>query len=403
MSIDLPEKSLHHILIVDDEPVVLDALRQTLEREGYQVTTASNAPQAIMFLKEQPFSAVLTDNQMPIMTGLEFLSLVKQLQPDATRILITAVLNLATVIDAINQGEIYRFIAKPWLREELLATVANAVQRYELICRNTTLMATTLAMNTELKQANQALAQNLHRSVELCLQTLAAFYPTLGTQARRVHELCRAMADGLRLPRDQREVLEVSAWLHDIGLVGVSRTLIRRAESAPGTLTAAEQALIEQHPVIGQELAAFVHDLEDVGLVIRAHHERFDGQGYPDGLEGDKIPWLARLLAVAVYYAEGPGEGAAGIQRVKAARGKALDPEAVKAFLSCLPQASVPRREREVPLEDLKPGMVLARGVYSRNGILLASDGQRLTEAYIDRINRHHRLKALPPSVLVYA
>ncbi|MFM1769374.1 MAG: hypothetical protein RJA22_1903 [Verrucomicrobiota bacterium] len=403
MANNLVENQLHHILIVDDEPVVLDALRQTLEREGYPVTTASNAPQAILFLKEQPFSVVITDNQMPMMTGLEFLGLVKQVQPDATRVLITAVLNLATVIDAINKGEIYRFVAKPWLREELLATVAGAVQRHELLCRNATLMATTLAVNDELKRANQALAQNLRRSIELCLRTMATFYPTLGIQARRVHELCRAMADGLHLPRDQREVLEVSAWLHDIGLMGVSRTLIRRAESGLETLSEAERALVEQHPVLGQELAEFVHDLEDVGLVIRAHHERFDGQGYPDRLRGDAIPWLARLLAVAVTYAESPEGGAAAIERVKAARGKALDPEAVKAFLACLPQASVPRREREVALADLKPGMVLARGVYSRTGILLAPDGERLTEAFIERINRHHRLKALPASVLVYA
>jgi len=403
MPTDFPENQLHHILIVDDEPVVLDALRETLAREGYPVSTALNAPEALKLIQAQPFSVVITDNQMPMMTGLEFLSLVKQLQPDATRILITAVLNLATVIDSINKGEIYRFIAKPWMREELLATVTNAVQRYELLCRNATLMATTLAVNSDLKQANSALSQNLQRSVELCLKTMATFYPTLGSEARRVHELCRAMGDGLKLSREQREVLEISAWLHDIGLVGVSRTLIRRAEHSPDTLSDAELALVHQHPVLGQELAAFVHHLEDVGLVIRAHHERFDGKGYPDGLKGEDIPWLGRLLAVAVAYAESPEDGAAAIERVKAARGKALDPEAVKAFLRCLPQASVPRREREVALEDLKPGMILSRGVYSRNGILLASDGQRLTEAFIEKINRHHRLKALQQSVLVYA
>lgn len=403
MPTDIPENQFHTILVVDDEPVVLDALRETLARQGYQVETALSAPDAIKLLKQHIFSVVITDNQMPVMTGLEFLGLVKQLQPDATRILITAVLNLAVVIDSINKGEIYRFIAKPWLREELLATVNNAVQRYEMLCKNATLMATTLAMNAELKQANTALSQNLQRSVELCLKTMETFYPTLGSQARRVHELCRAMGEGLNLPREQREVLEVSAWLHDIGLVGTSRTLIRNWELSPAALDDTERALVQQHPVLGQELAAFVHDLEDVGLVIRAHHERFDGKGFPDKLKGEDIPWLARLLAVAVVYAECHGDGAAAIERVKEAKGKALDPEAVKTFLRCLPQASVPRREREVALDDLKPGMVLARGVYSRNGILLAADGQRLTEAFIEKINRHHRLKAISQSVLVYA
>jgi response regulator RpfG family c-di-GMP phosphodiesterase len=112
-------------------------------------------------LKEQAYSVVITDHQMPMLTGLEFLAQVKQMQPDATRILITAVLNLATVIDAINKGEIYRFIVKPWLREELIVTVKNAVQRYELICKNQMLQVTTLAMNERLVRLNRDLEEQV--------------------------------------------------------------------------------------------------------------------------------------------------------------------------------------------------------------------------------------------------
>lgn len=403
MSNDTSENKLHNVLVVDDEAIVLAALRETLTREGYHVATASSAEEALGLLEKRSFSVVLTDQQMPKLTGLDFLALVKQRQPDATRILITGALSLAMVVDSINKGEIYRFIVKPWLREELIATVKNAVQRFEMICKNDALMVTTLAMNAELKQANAALSQNLQRSVELCLKTMETFYPTLGSQARRVHELCRAMGEGLNLAREERETLEVSAWLHDIGLVGVPRELIRRGDQSPASLSAAETALVQQHPVLGQELASFVHDLEAVGRVIRAHHERWDGKGFPDKLKGEKIPWLARLLAVAVAYAESPRDGVAAIERVKAGTGKAFDSGAVEAFLRCLPQASVARRQREVPLQELKPGMVLARGVRSRNGVVIVPDGQRLTEAFIDKIHRHHRLKPIPHAVLVYA
>jgi len=334
MSNDTSENALHSILIVDDEEVVLVSLRDTLAREGYQVTTAPNAIEALAHLKEQAFSIVLTDQQMPMLTGLEFLHQVKQLQPDATRILITAVLNLSTVIDAINKGEIYRFIVKPWLREELLVTVKNAVQRYELICKNQLLQVATLGMNeklkklnaeleqqvarvaeqnTELERLNSALRHNLQHSVELCLKTMQTFYPTLGSQARRVYELCHAMAEGLQLSPQDRQTLEVSAWLHDIGLVGVPRQLIKRWEESPESLSDVEQALVQQHPVLGEELAGFAHPLTGVGAVIRAHHERFDGHGYPDRLAGDKIPWLGRLLAVAVAYAECRRDGAATV------------------------------------------------------------------------------------------
>jgi response regulator RpfG family c-di-GMP phosphodiesterase len=441
---DTTDHALHHVLVVDDEEVVLVSLRDTLSREGYHVVTAPNAVEALAHLKQQAFSVVITDQQMPMLTGLEFLHQVKQMQPDATRILITAVLNLSTVIDAINKGEIYRFIVKPWLREELLATVKNAVQRYELICKNQMLQVATLAMNERLKQLNasleeqlaieadqnaelerlnQALRENLDRSVELCLKTMETFHPTLGSQARRVYELCRAMGEGLDLPPEERQTLEVSAWLHDIGLVGVPRQLIKRWEEEEGSvngiaqssesnstipltdpnpLTDAENAVLQQHPVLGEDLAGFVHPLKEVGAIIRAHHERFDGTGYPDGLAGEEIPWLGRLLAVAVAYAESKLDGPGTIEAIKQGRGKAFDPEAVRVFLRCLPQATVPRRQREVTLADLKPGMVLARGIYTASGTLLVPDGQRLTATFIEMLNHHHRVTPLAPSLLVY-
>ena len=417
------DNQLHSILLVDDEEIVLIALRDTLAREGYQVATAANALEALKLLKEQAFSVVISDQQMPMLTGLEFLAQVKLLQPDTTRILITAVLNLATVIDAINKGEIYRFIVKPWLREELLATVKNAVQRYDLICKNQMLQVATMSMNEkltkvnlaleqqvarvaeqnqQLEQFNHALNENLQRSVQLCLRTMQTFYPTLGSQARRVFELSRAMAEGLNLPPEQRQTLEIAAWLHDIGLMGVPRQLIKRWEKSPAALSPAEMAIVQQHPVLGQELASFADHLCEVGPVIRGHHERFDGQGYPDKLREEQIPWLARLLAVAVAYAESHQDGETTIERIKAGKGTLFDPEAVRSFLRCLPQATVPRKEREITLNELRPGMVLARGIHTSNGILLIPDGQRLTSTFIDKINNHHRVTPIAQSLLVF-
>jgi response regulator RpfG family c-di-GMP phosphodiesterase len=412
----------HRLLVVDDEEIVLVALREALTREGYDVVTCSDPLQALKVVADQGFSVIITDHQMPNLTGLEFLSQVKLTQPDATRILVTAVLSLSTVIDAINKGEIYRFIVKPWLREELLATVKNAVQRYELICRNSVLQAATLAMNDKLSalnkslaeqvarvedqnlklaELNQALGQNLQRSVSLCLQVMETFYPVLGSHARRVYEVCRAMAAGLAMTPEQRQVLEISAWLHDVGLVGVPRQLIRRWQQ-DDPLTEPEQALIEHHPILGQELVGFVHPLAEVGTIIRSHHERFDGSGYPDQKSGESIPWLGRLLAVAVSYAESNFTGANAIEAIKLGSGQIFDPEAVRAFMRSLPRAVVPRKEREVLLSELLPGMVLAKGIYTANGLLLIPEGQELSEPYIDKLRNHNRLNPISQSLLVY-
>src|SRR5579872_4267312 len=121
------------ILVVDDEKIFLSALQQTLQRAGYKAVAHSSPLEALEELKRQKFSVIISDQLMPELTGLELLSKARQIQPFATRILATAVLNLDTVIAAINKGEIFRFIIKPWLHEEFIATVKNAVSRYQLI------------------------------------------------------------------------------------------------------------------------------------------------------------------------------------------------------------------------------------------------------------------------------
>lgn len=413
----------HAVLVVDDEEIVRVALRVTLERQGYTVLTHANPLDALEAIRKATFSVIITDQQMPQMTGLDFLSKAKEVQPDATRILITAVLSLDTVIDAINRGEIYRFIVKPWLREELLVTVRNAAQRFELICRNRKLQADTQLANDRLREVNealqtqlglvagqnarldelnQALDANLHRSIELCLHTMETFHPTLGAQARRVHHVCRAMAEELQMESGPRQVLEISAWLHCIGLVGVPRALIKQWQDHPGSLSSAEKAVLHQHPILGAELAQFVYNLREVGATIRSHRERVDGSGYPDGLRGDVIPWLARLLGTAVEYAEcqaGPRES---LERLAGAAGRSLDAEAVRVLVRTVPRMNAPRSRREVRLGELEAGMILATSIYSANGLLLAPEGQRLTPVSIDKLMNHHRMNPIGDSLMIY-
>ena len=404
------------ILVVDDEEIILFALRETLSLEGYEVHTLTDPLKALDVIQRHDFAAILSDQKMPGLTGLEFLAKARTLRPNATRILITAVLSLDTVIESINKGEIFRFIVKPWFREELLATIHNAVQRHDLICRNEALYARTQAMNQELQaqvthigeqneqlvRVTQTLQENLQRSIDLCLHTLEGFLPILGSQARRVHHLCCAMAEVLQLSPDQSKVLEISARLHDIGFIAVPRPLIKRWRMNPKSLTVAEYNIIRQHPLLGETLAHFAQPLEHVGAAIRSHHERFDGHGYPDQIKGEEIPWLARLLAVAVSYAERNCQTEAAVEAIKLEAGIAFDPEAVRAFTRALPRANVPRRESEVLLSELRPGMLLAQGIYTANGMLIVPEGQRLTQASIDKVINHNRVNPISQALLVY-
>ena len=231
-----PPEELPHstdpILVVDDEKIFLSALQQTLVRAGYEAIACNSPLDALAELRRRKFSVIISDQLMPELTGLELLAQARQIQPFATRVLATAVLNLDTVIAAINKGEIFRFIIKPWLHEEFIATVKNAVSRYQLICQNAHLQGATQAMNAQLVDLNRSLEQqlqltssqnlklgelnsaletNLLRSIELCVHTMQTFYPSLGTQARRVNQLARTMGQLAKLEPGEQRTLESAA------------------------------------------------------------------------------------------------------------------------------------------------------------------------------------------------
>lgn len=420
---DAPHQITDPILVVDDEPASLTLLQEELQDIGYQVVGFTDPGPALEEIKKQKFSVIMADQRMPGLSGLELLGQARELQPSATRILITGVLQLSTVIDAINQGEVFRFVVKPWLREELLATIKNGMHRYELICHNEYLQKTTQSMNEQLvdlnrslelqvklvaqkneqlAELNNALERNLAHSIEICVHTMQTFYPTLGNQARRVYQLCQSIAQVIELSVEDSRTLKTSAWLYDIGLIGVPRQIIKRWQESPGKLDAAEIALVEQHPILGQELAVFSGHLDKVGETIRAHHECFDGSGYPDQLSGVNIPWLARLLAVAVAYASCPLPDTDAVEKVREGSGTVFDPEAVRAFLRAQAVAVIPRKERQVMLSDLRPGMVLAKGIYTYNGLLLVPEGRQLNATYIEKVLNHNRIQPIVQSLVVY-
>ena len=231
---------------------------------------------------------------------------------------------------------------------------------------------------------------------------MATYDPFLAGRTQTVATLAVQMAQSPHLSMEEREVLKTSAWLCDLGLIGVSREVFRVFQSEPERLSDRELNGIHNHPVYSQTLAAHIDGRPMVGETIRAHHERFDGQGYPDGLAREAILWPARCLAVAVWYAESGLPSAQALEQLDAESGKALDPEAVRLFRTTTRLQSLPRSVREVMLEDLQPGMVLAGGIYSPHGLLLVGEGQPLNSGTIAKIRSHNLVTPISQRLLVY-
>ncbi len=412
------------ILVVDDEPIVLSALKETLERERFHVVACPSPRKALAILADQDFSVIISDQKMPEMLGLDFLIESRRIRPHSSRILITAVLSLPTIVDAINKGEIFRFVAKPWLREELIATVRNAFQRHELIMHNQALQAETSRLNQELVTVNQALEAKVldlehqrekldganreltsryEHSLELCRRILTAYDPILGGQAKALVEYANQLTQTEHFTEAEGHALRSAAWLCDLGLIGIPRELLRSFRQKPDELSPREIAMLHNHPIYSQTLASLVDSRPDVGEAIRHHHERFDGTGYPDGLAGKSIPWTARVLAVAVGFVESGKRKQAASDALLAQAGTAYDPEAVRLFLKVTHMINLPRQVREILMDELEAGMVLATGIYSPHGLLLVGEGQTLGSGIIAKIRSHNEITPINQRLLVFS
>lgn len=419
----ISEPRSRNLLVLDDDEIVLLAMRETLEREGYQVAAFNSPREAIAAVSENRYSAIISDHRMPEMTGLEFLDICKQTQPNASRILITGVLTLNTVVEAVNKGEIFRFLAKPWIREELLATVENAVQRYALVETNEKLQADTLDLNeklvttnsaleekvaqlqekaAQLDEANQALARNFGHSLEICFRLIEAFHPILGQQTKAVVSICSEIAKSDLLDPHDAETLRVASWLFNLGRIGLPRDLVSKSINDGQSLTESEETLMRHYPVYGQTLASFVENLNEVGLAIRHHRERFDGLGYPDKLSRESIPMTARHLAVAVGFVECNLPRDQALEFIIRESGKAYHPEAVRLFMKSSNLTNLPKKVREITLSELEPGMVLAKGIYSPSGLLLIPEEKRLTGGLISKIKEHDFANPITQRLMVF-
>lgn len=256
------------------------------------------------------------------------------------------------------------------------------------------------ACRLELRRLHEDLQRSKSQSIRVCSELIKTFDPLLGSQARAVVAICTRMAKSQYFTDGSREALTAAAWLHDIGLIGVDRRVLRKLYNAPHSLSSKEEQLIHQHPIKGQQLASFCDPL--IGEIIRAHHERFDGSGYPDQLAGEMIPWPARALAVAVYFVESGLRKHDALNAILEQSGKAFDPQAVRLFFKSTQSDTLPHQVREVMLDEIQPGMCLAKGLYTDSGMLLVPRGTTLTNTVVAKIRNYSVVNAVNQRVLVF-
>ena len=262
------------VLFVDDEQNILNAVKRLFISDPVTVLTATTAIEGMELMKSNTVSVIVSDNIMPGMNGIDFLMWTKTVSPDSVRILMTGYADLRAAIEAINRGEIFRFVTKPWDDMELRRTVLDSIDKYKVV--------------SSLKSADEAKLLSLAQTIELK-------DPYTRGHCERVARYTQLLTEAMDLPDDMKKNIKYGSWLHDCGKIGVPETILNK----PGALDAEQFDVIKKHSRWGADVARAAQLPEPVVNIALYHHERFDGKGYPNGLKGADIPLEARIVAIA--------------------------------------------------------------------------------------------------------
>lgn len=279
----------YKILIVDDEPANLRLLERLFSRV-YHCLTASSGAEAIQLLERHDVAILISDQRMPMMTGIELLKHTAAVRPHMVRILLTGYTDVDALVEAINTGLVYMYITKPWNNEDLKLRVNRACEHYE---QNKNRHA--------LADANQRLLLRLR---EVKLRVASALSEMLRVRdkrsfahASRVRNYAMAIAAKMDVSDELKEELSLAALLHDLGRIDVFRDCLSNTQVA-----SRQHAIVRAHSECEAQLLHAIPELANVAEIVSGHQENFDGSGIPSGLSAEQIPLLSRILRLADEY-----------------------------------------------------------------------------------------------------
>ena len=350
----------HTVLFVDDEPNILRAIQRILRNEDMTVLTSSSAEEALNLLSHTEVHAVVSDQDMPGTNGVELLSRVRDHHPAIIRMMLTGFTAMNVAVDAINRGEIFRLITKPWNDEELKTILRQAYDHYDLKQEIRRLNQVTRSQNFSLQDMNKSLEAKVrqrtrqldeknHELKTAYIQTIRALAEAIDAKdsytrghSERVAVYASRIARKMKLDTPLIERVYFAGLLHDVGKIGIPDAIITK----PDRLSDEEYEEIKKHPEIGAKILEPVEFLRQIVPCVRHHHEWFDGsdRGYPERLISHSIPLPSRIILVAdtaeAMTSDRPYRKGLPLNRVTSElrkfSGSQFDPVVVDAFLELL-------------------------------------------------------------------
>jgi response regulator RpfG family c-di-GMP phosphodiesterase len=425
----MAEDTKQTILIVDDEENIRKALMRLLRPLDVTLVQACDGAEALVTLRQQPASIIISDQRMPRLTGVEFLAQSRDICPDSVRILLTGYADLDATIQAINSGAVKYYLTKPWDDDAVLSRVRESLEMARMLEDNRRLNLLTQQQNQQLKKLSVSLHQRVQEQTKEIsnqneelkqgfMETIKAFstiiemrFQDVGSHSQRVANLSKRMISGMQLSDKETQDVVVAAFLHDIGKISLPDKVARKAYS---DISGADQELVRQHPILGQSCVYAITGFEEIGLIIRHHHEDYDGMGYPDNVRDVAIPLGARIIRLVdefdhLAFTSGYPDLATlnrSAAHIVQHSGSKFDPDMVKKFIDLDVARMLYHGEvteiMGVKPEDLEEGMVVAHDIRTKNGMFLLPRGATLSRGMIGRIRKIHSVDPIADVVRIY-
>lgn len=330
-----------YILIVDDEDHVVQSIIRMLSLAGYQTMGTVDADEALEILSNDAPAVLICDQRMPKIMGLELLQKARMISPFTVRMLITGYADIDVVIAAINEGQIYQYISKPWQESEFLEKVQLAIRHWREILNKEQLLKRSLRdienWKTLFEQSNIQVRKTVEGSVNTLKKIIQAKDPELLLHSIRVSNYAVQVAAQQKICRRRQQNLKYAGFFHDIGKIAIRDQILYK----PDRLDDIEFDKMKKHPIVGAEILRELGFFDDVAEIVLQHHEKYDGSGYPQKLIGENIILEARILAVAdafdallskrIYRSALPQDQVSKILAREA--GSHFDPNIVEQFL----------------------------------------------------------------------
>ena len=286
------------VLVVDDEEPIRNALRKFLKQQQFEVYAAGSGDEALQQLRLHKVSLMLSDIRMPGTSGVDLVPQALEIEPDLAILMLTAV-NDATSAALCMQRGAMDYLTKPIELADLGRAVQRALKRREMLLENRELnqwlKEEVTTRTAELQRERNRLERVSTATLEALVNALEAKDPYLRGHSARVADLSATLAAEVGLPEEEVERVRMAGRLHDLGKIGTREAVTNKE----GPLSPEEFEHVKQHVIIGAQILAPLTHLGDMVSIVRSHHERWDGTGYPDGLRGEEIPMGGRVIAAA--------------------------------------------------------------------------------------------------------